>query len=73
MELYDTETLLLVRFMGQKAFKKPCIIVMGSESHGVKPKLQNMATETITIPRIGKAESLNVGVAAGIILAAIQK
>jgi RNA methyltransferase, TrmH family len=49
-------------------FKKPCIIVMGSESHGVKPKLQSMASETITIPRVGKTESLNVGVAAGIIL-----
>lgn len=54
--------------LGDINFKKPCIIVMGSESHGVKPKLQSLASETITIPRIGKAESLNVGVAAGIIL-----
>lgn len=59
--------------LGDVTFKKPCIIVMGSESHGVKPKLMGMATETITIPRIGKAESLNVGVATGITLSAIQK
>lgn len=56
---------------GIKAFKKPCIIVMGSESHGVKSRLQSLASDTITIPRIGKAESLNVGVAAGIILSAV--
>jgi RNA methyltransferase, TrmH family len=59
--------------LGGIEFKKPCVIVMGSESHGVKPKLVSMATDTITIPRVGKAESLNVGVATGIILQNIVK
>lgn len=50
----------------------PCVIVMGSESHGVKPKLCARATEVLTIPKYGAAESLNVGVATGILLNAVR-
>lgn len=52
-------------------FGKSGIIVMGSESHGVNPALQKLATVSLTIPRVGNAESLNVGVAAGIICSRI--
>lgn len=44
------------------------IIVMGSESHGVHPEINKHVTQQITIPAYGNAESLNVGVAAGIVL-----
>ncbi|HEX4888495.1 MAG TPA: TrmH family RNA methyltransferase [Luteibaculaceae bacterium] len=43
------------------------LLLMGSESHGVDPALHQLASEVITIPRKGRAESLNVGVACGII------
>ncbi len=43
------------------------VLVMGSESHGISNDLQNLLTSKITIPRIGGAESLNVGVATAII------
>jgi RNA methyltransferase, TrmH family len=43
------------------------VLVMGSESHGISNELQNLLTSKITIPRIGGAESLNVGVATAII------
>ncbi|MEQ6166630.1 RNA methyltransferase [Ekhidna sp.] len=47
--------------------KEPLVMVMGSESHGVSPiTLQNMEAR-ITIPRFGGAESLNVGIATGIL------
>lgn len=42
-------------------------LLMGSESHGVRNGLDR-ACQRITIQRKGKAESLNVGVACGIIL-----
>lgn len=42
-------------------------IVMGSESHGIGAEIQKMLTHKITIPKKGKAESLNVAIAAGII------
>jgi 23S rRNA (guanosine2251-2'-O)-methyltransferase len=49
-------------------FKEPCCIVMGSEDKGVFPPLMKICDETFKIPMPGKFESLNVSVAAGIIL-----
>lgn len=47
---------------------KEGIIVFGNESKGISLAIMNIATDKITIPKTGKAESLNAGVAAGIIL-----
>ncbi len=47
---------------------KDCLIMMGSESHGIPSELHPFITEKITIPRIGKAESLNVAIATSILL-----
>ena len=49
-------------------FKEPCCIVMGSEDKGVFPPLMKICDETFKIPMPGEFESLNVSVAAGIIL-----
>lgn len=43
-------------------------LVMGSESHGISSESEQYATNTVTIPRFGDAESLNVSVATGILL-----
>ncbi len=42
--------------------------IFGSESHGIRPELLKLADKTYTIKGKGKAESLNVGVAAGILM-----
>jgi len=47
---------------------EPCCIVMGSEGHGVQPYIRKAADEHFTIPMAGDFDSLNVSVAAGIIL-----
>ncbi|MBS1921712.1 MAG: RNA methyltransferase [Bacteroidetes bacterium] len=47
---------------------KEGIILIGNESKGIREELLNMANVKITIPRRGKAESLNASVAAGVIL-----
>jgi RNA methyltransferase, TrmH family len=44
------------------------ILILGNESRGISPLLEKMATRRIRIPKYGGAESLNVSVAAGIIL-----
>ena len=41
---------------------------MGSEAHGLSPEIRNALDHTIAIPKIGTGESLNVGVATGILL-----
>ena len=44
------------------------ILLLGSEAHGVNPDILQQADEVLRIPRFGKAESLNVGIACGIFL-----
>ena len=45
------------------------IFVFGSEAHGVSRDVRATADEVVRIPKYGKAESLNAGVACGIVLA----
>jgi 23S rRNA (guanosine2251-2'-O)-methyltransferase len=47
---------------------EPCCIVMGSEDKGVQAYIHKAADEHFTIPMTGDFDSLNVSVAAGIIL-----
>ena len=49
-------------------FKEPCAIIMGSEDNGVYPALMKICDQKFKIPMAGKFESLNVSVAAGMIL-----
>jgi RNA methyltransferase, TrmH family len=44
------------------------ILVLGNEANGISEEVLSFAQNRITIPRIGGAESLNVGVAAGILM-----
>jgi len=43
------------------------LIIMGNESHGISTEVASYITRRVTIPALGKAESLNVGVATGIV------
>jgi len=54
-------------------FKEPCAIVMGSEEKGIYPALMKICDEKFKIPMKGDFESLNVSVAAGIILYEVMK
>jgi len=46
----------------------PVALVVGSERHGVSPAWTDAADETVAIPMPGPSDSLNVAVAAGIVL-----
>jgi len=48
------------------------MIVIGNEANGISPAIEKIVTKKITIPRYGKAESLNAAIAAGIILDAVR-
>ena len=50
---------------------KEGIIVIGNESKGISDEVMRRCTQKITIPKMGKAESLNAAVATGIILSYI--
>ncbi len=49
-------------------FAEPCAIVMGGEDKGIFPALMKICDEQFKIPMKGNFESLNVSVAAGMIL-----
>ena len=44
------------------------VLVMGSEAHGISDSIDKTLTDKLAIPKNGKGESLNVGVAMGIFL-----
>jgi TrmH family RNA methyltransferase len=48
------------------------VIVLGSEASGISPSVRAHADVVVKIPLNGKAESLNVGVAFGIVLAHLR-
>ncbi len=52
---------------------KDAIVLIGNESKGISDKLAQLAHKKISIPRFGKAESLNASVAAAVILALFRK
>jgi len=54
-------------------YSKPCAIIMGSEEDGVSPEYLDRSDEMVKIPLAGEIESLNVSVAAGIILFEVVK
>lgn len=52
----------------QVNFRRPVLVVLGNEGDGVSPELLALAHQRVAIPQQGRISSLNVGVAAGIIL-----
>ncbi|HTD94384.1 MAG TPA: 23S rRNA (guanosine(2251)-2'-O)-methyltransferase RlmB [Chitinophagaceae bacterium] len=54
-------------------FKDPCAIVLGSEDNGIYPALLKICDETVKIPMKGDFESLNVSVAAGMMLYEVMR
>ncbi len=44
------------------------VVVIGNEAKGVSKEIQEMADKKVKIPMLGKTESLNAGVAAGIMI-----
>lgn len=54
-------------------FNNEVVIVVGNEGKGISNAVQSKIDKLISIPGFGKAESLNVAVATGIILAEFTK
>jgi len=47
---------------------RPTVLVMGSEGQGLRPDVAARCDYLVSIPMLGPMESLNVSVAAGILL-----
>lgn len=54
-------------------YTTPALLVLGNEGNGVRPDMLQACHHRITIPMYGPIESLNVAVAAGLCIFAIQE
>jgi TrmH family RNA methyltransferase len=53
---------------------RPAVLVMGSESHGLSAAVRGTMDATVlSVPRVGKAESLNVAMAASALLSELSR
>jgi 23S rRNA (guanosine2251-2'-O)-methyltransferase len=46
----------------------PVAILMGSEDEGVSPEILRVCDELVKVPQFGSIQSLNVSVAAGVMI-----
>ncbi len=51
----------------------PCALIVGNEVKGISKKILEIADEIISIPMLGKKDSLNVSIAAGVALYELSK
>ncbi len=52
------------------ALPRPLCLVLGNEEEGIRPRLRARCAHLLSVPGTGAVESLNVSVAAGVLLAA---
>ncbi len=61
------------RYVYQADLNRPLAIIMGSEENGISPEYLKKSDEQVKIPQYGKIDSLNVSVAAGVILSEVVR
>lgn len=76
--LGNTERRILGAFLGgtsifEYKIKTDSVVIIGNEGKGISNDIRELIQDKITIPAIGKAESLNAAVATGIIVAQLTK
>lgn len=54
--------------MYYEAYTKPCVLVVGSEEDGIHPSILKLADKMVKIPMKSSLDSLNVSVAAGVMM-----
>lgn len=57
-----------VQDYSQADYRNPLAIVMGSEDVGISPEVLRLCDQMVSIPVLGKIQSLNVSVAAGVLI-----
>jgi TrmH family RNA methyltransferase len=72
LQQHDVPLIVAVAHGGQSCFEYSwptrCALVLGHETRGISPVLEDAATAHVTIPIFGRAESLNVAAAGAVLL-----
>ena len=56
----------------EASYRKPTLILMGNEQQGLPPQLAAVCDVNVKIPMRGRADSLNLSVATGIMIYAVM-
>ena len=72
LKIYGSEVNSLAKPYNELPKVEEFALVMGNEAHGVTEEVLSETDENIYIPILGKAESLNVAVAAGVLMYGLQ-
>lgn len=67
LRIYGTE-MQVAKSIDQAPLADPVCIILGSEGEGMRPHIKRLLDDCFSIEQVGQTESLNVSVAAGIIL-----
>ncbi|MFN2304994.1 MAG: TrmH family RNA methyltransferase, partial [Anaerolineales bacterium] len=54
-------------------FRQPCTLLIGGEAFGASDEGRSLATQRITIPMLGRVESLNAAIAAAILMGEVLR
>jgi TrmH family RNA methyltransferase len=57
----------------QTDFGAEGLVIMGNEGNGIRPQIKALINNSVTIPRFGNAESLNVSIATAIFCSEINR
>ena len=57
----------------QTGYRFPALLLLGSEGEGLAPELLRQADQAVSIPMYGQASSLNLSVAAGLLLYELRR
>jgi len=67
-QIYGTSAGSTTDYRQVEKFHKPCVLLLGSEREGLTDAQAGICHEVISLPMEGRATSLNLAVAAGVIL-----
>jgi len=67
-QIYGTSARASQDYRAIERYENPCILLLGSEREGLSPKQTEICQYRVRLPMVGKATSLNLAVAAGILL-----
>jgi TrmH family RNA methyltransferase len=74
---HPLKPILGATLQGQNVYQMPlpqhAFVLMGSESHGIRPEAREFVTKEIKIPQFGGGESLNVATAAAILCSEFRR
>ena len=49
-------------------YRRPCLVLMGNERHGLGPDEMALCEDLVTIPMLGECDSHNVAAATALVL-----